>query len=51
VAATKAIADAIPGAEFALLPGAPHMMQIECAEAFTGRVMAFLRGAAAKAGA
>jgi 3-oxoadipate enol-lactonase len=43
VAATKAIADAVSGAQFTMLPGAPHMMQIECAEAFTQRVMAFLR--------
>ncbi|MFA6265123.1 MAG: alpha/beta fold hydrolase [Pseudolabrys sp.] len=49
VAATKAIADAIPGAEFALLPGAPHMMQIECADRFADRVMAFLRDVAGRA--
>lgn len=47
VAAIRTIADTIPGAEFALLPGAPHMMQIEYAEAFTARVMAFLRARAA----
>jgi 3-oxoadipate enol-lactonase len=47
VAATKSIADAIPGAEFSLLPGAPHMMQIENAEDFTARVMVFLRARAA----
>ena len=43
VAATKAIADAIPSAEFSVLSGAPHMMQIECADRFTDRVMRFLR--------
>lgn len=42
VPATRAIADAIDGAEFALLAGAPHMMQIECAEAFSDTVMDFL---------
>jgi 3-oxoadipate enol-lactonase len=45
VATTKMIADAIPGAQFEVLSGAPHMMQIEFAERFTDRVMAFLRGA------
>lgn len=44
VAATKAVADAIPGAEFAVLQGAPHMMQIECADRFADRVLDFLRG-------
>lgn len=43
VATTKMIADAIPGSLFEVLSGAPHMMQIECAERFTDRVMAFLR--------
>ena len=43
VATTKMIADAIPGSQFEVLSGAPHMMQIECAERFTGRVMTFLR--------
>lgn len=43
VAATQAIAAAIPGAQFAVIPGAPHMMQIECGERFTALVMAFLR--------
>lgn len=49
VAATKTIADAIPGSQFVVLPGAPHMMQIECVEPFTDRVMTFLRDVAAKA--
>jgi 3-oxoadipate enol-lactonase len=43
VTATRAIADAIPQAEFALLQQAPHMMQIECADRFADRVMSFLR--------
>jgi 3-oxoadipate enol-lactonase len=43
VATTRSIADAIPGAQFAVLSGAPHMMQIECEGPFTDRVMAFLR--------
>jgi 3-oxoadipate enol-lactonase len=46
VAATKAMADAIPGAEFTMLAGAPHMMQIECADRFAERTLAFLQGAA-----
>ena len=43
VPATRAIADAIPGARFTLLAGAPHMMQIECADRFTDQVIDFLR--------
>jgi len=43
VATTKMIADAIPGSRFEVMSGAPHMMQIECADRFTDRVMAFLR--------
>jgi 3-oxoadipate enol-lactonase len=43
VATTKMIADAIPGSRFEVMSGVPHMMQIECAERFTDRVMAFLR--------
>lgn len=43
VATTRTIAEAIPGSQFVVLPGAPHMMQIECAERFTDRVMTFLR--------
>lgn len=42
VAASKAVADAIPGAEFTMLSQAPHMMQIECAELFAERVLGFL---------
>lgn len=49
VATTKTIADAIPGSQFVMLPGAPHMMQIECAGPFTECVMTFLRDVAAKA--
>jgi 3-oxoadipate enol-lactonase len=43
VATTKMIADAIPGSRFTVLSGAPHMMQIECADRFTESVIAFLR--------
>jgi len=43
VAATREMADAIRGAEFSVLSGAPHMMQIEHADRFTDRVMRFLR--------
>jgi 3-oxoadipate enol-lactonase len=42
VAATEAIAHAIPQAEFEILPKAPHMMQIECADRFADRVLSFL---------
>jgi 3-oxoadipate enol-lactonase len=33
---------AIPGARFCVLPGAPHMMQIEAEAAFTAAVKGFL---------
>ncbi len=49
VATTKMIADAIPGSQFEVLSGAPHMMQIENAERFTDRVMTFLRDVKARA--
>ena len=42
VAATEALAAAIPGARHLVLPGAPHMMQIECGEAFSSAVLRFL---------
>jgi 3-oxoadipate enol-lactonase len=48
VATTRTIADAIPGAQFDVLSGAPHMMQIENADRFTDRVMAFLRDVKAR---
>jgi 3-oxoadipate enol-lactonase len=38
------VAKAIPGARFAVLPGAPHMMQIEAEAAFTEAVLGFVRG-------
>ena len=42
-AATEAtVAKAIPGARFVVLPGAPHMMQIETERAFTDAVAGFL---------
>ena len=45
--AEATIVRAIPGARLAVLPGAPHMMQIECAEAYTAAVAGFLRDGAA----
>ena len=39
------IARVIPGARFIVLPGAPHMMQIECEAAYTDAVAGFLLGA------
>ncbi|HEY4252695.1 MAG TPA: alpha/beta fold hydrolase [Roseomonas sp.] len=41
-ASEATIARAIPGARFTVLPGAPHMMQIESAAAFTTAVTGFL---------
>jgi 3-oxoadipate enol-lactonase len=38
------VARAIPGARFTVLPGAPHMMQIETEAAFVSEVAAFLLG-------
>jgi 3-oxoadipate enol-lactonase len=50
VAVTEAtVMRAIPGARLAVLPGAPHMMQLECAEAYTRAVAGFLLGAGADA--
>ncbi len=40
--AEATVARAIPGARFAVLPGAPHMMQIESEAAFTAAVVDFL---------
>ena len=45
--AEATVARAIPGATFLVLPGAPHMMQIEAEAAFTGAVTDFLAGPAA----
>jgi 3-oxoadipate enol-lactonase len=42
VSAARTIADAVPGARLIVLPGAPHMLQIECAERFVRHVTAFL---------
>lgn len=42
VEGTRAIATAVPGARFTVIEGAPHMMQIECAEAFCDAVSGFL---------
>jgi 3-oxoadipate enol-lactonase len=46
LAATDALARAIPGARHHVLAGAPHMMQIECAQAFNQAVLDFVRGPA-----
>lgn len=40
--AEATVARAIPGARFTVLPGAPHMMQIECEAAYTEAVAGFL---------
>jgi 3-oxoadipate enol-lactonase len=45
LAASQAIAQAIPGAQLTVLPGAPHMMQIETQDAFDDAVGAFLAAA------
>jgi len=39
----KAIADAIPGARYAMLPGAPHMPFVEMPEAVAKVVGGFLK--------
>lgn len=41
-ASETTVARAIPGADFTVLPGAPHMMQIECEAAYTEAVAGFL---------
>jgi 3-oxoadipate enol-lactonase len=43
--ALEAMAAAIPGGRYVMLPGASHMMQIENAGAFSDAVLAFLREA------
>ena len=40
--AEATVARAVPGARFAVLPGAPHMMQIEAEAAFTAAVAEFV---------
>jgi 3-oxoadipate enol-lactonase len=42
VPAARAIADAVPGSRFVVAPGAPHMVQIECADRFAALVTDFL---------
>lgn len=42
LAAKQALAAAIPGSRLSVLPGAPHMMQIECPGAFADTVLSFL---------
>ena len=46
-AIVQAIAGAIPGAAFRVLPGAPHMLFIEQPDAVAGEIDSFLRGLAA----
>ena len=43
------VARAIPGARFIVLPGAPHMMQLEAEAAFTAALLGFLTGKGAGA--
>ena len=43
LAASERLAHCIPGAQLLCMPGAPHLGNVECAEAFTERVGAFLR--------
>ena len=40
--AKRALAAAIPGSSLIILPGAPHMMQLECAGPFLDAVLRFL---------
>jgi 3-oxoadipate enol-lactonase len=40
--AKRALAAAIPGSRLTILPDAPHMMQIECPDAFAEPVIGFL---------
>jgi 3-oxoadipate enol-lactonase len=47
--ASQALAAAIPGSRLVVLPGAPHMMQIETADAFAAAVLDFLATRAATA--
>lgn len=42
VEAKRALAAAVPGSRLEIIPGAPHMLQIECAETYAGIVSAFL---------
>ena len=42
LAAMTALADALPNARLAVVPGAPHMMQIESTDRFNEAVGAFL---------
>jgi 3-oxoadipate enol-lactonase len=42
VPAARAIAEVVPGARLVVVPAAPHMLQIECAETFVGHIAAFL---------
>jgi 3-oxoadipate enol-lactonase len=41
-AASRQLAAAISGARWICIPGAPHMMQIECADGFNAQVRTFL---------
>ncbi|KND55625.1 hypothetical protein BPUN_2300 [Candidatus Paraburkholderia kirkii] len=48
LAATRELAGAIPGARWVVLPGAPHMMQMESGAALNVALMDFLAGARAE---
>ena len=48
LAASERLAQCIPGAQLLRLAGAPHLGNVECAQAFTERVGAFLRETAAR---
>ncbi|WP_066633277.1 alpha/beta fold hydrolase [Bordetella sp. H567] len=49
-AASRQLAAAISAARWICIPGAPHMMQLECGDAFNAQVLAFLASRAAGAG-
>jgi 3-oxoadipate enol-lactonase len=49
-AASRQLAAAISGARWICIPGAPHMMQMECGNAFNAQVRAFLETQAVGAG-
>ena len=46
----KMIADAIPGARFTVIPGAPHMLFLELPEAVAQEVEDFLQGSPTRQG-
>jgi 3-oxoadipate enol-lactonase len=48
--ASKQLAAAISGARWICIPEAPHMMQMECGDAFNAQVLAFLEAQAIASG-